>query len=56
MKVSSVKVTLTEVDIMTLIKDYLKVPDLHIESVSLGGDFIEVKGSYIKGISIPFFC
>ncbi|EJP6472698.1 DUF1232 domain-containing protein [Clostridium botulinum] len=54
MKVSSVKVTLTEVDIMTLIKDYLKVPDLHIESVSLG-DFIEVKGSYTKGISIPFF-
>ncbi len=36
MKVSSVKVTLTEVDIMTLIKDYLKVSGLHIESISLG--------------------
>lgn len=54
MKVSSVKVTLTEVDIMTLIKDYLKVSGLHIESISLG-DFIEVKGSYTNGISIPFF-
>ncbi|MCW6111378.1 YkvA family protein [Clostridium sporogenes] len=54
MKVSSVKVTLTEVDIMTLIKDYLKVSGLHIESISLW-DFIEVKGSYTKGISIPFF-
>lgn len=47
------KVTLTEIDIMTLIKDYLKVPGLHIESIYLG-DIIEVKGSYTKGISIPF--
>lgn len=53
MKISSVKVTLTEIDIMTLIKDYLKVPGLHIESIYLG-DIIEVKGSYTKGISIPF--
>lgn len=54
MKVSSVKVTLTEIDIMTLIKDYLKIPDLYIESISLG-DFIEVEGVYTKGVNIPFF-
>lgn len=54
MKISSVKVTLTEIDIMTLIKDYLKVQGLCIESISLG-DFIEVRGSYTKGVPVPFF-
>lgn len=53
MNVSSVKVLLTENDILNIIKEYVDVPGLEINNINID-EYITVYGSYKKGIKIKF--
>lgn len=53
MNVSSVKVLLTENDILNIIKEYVDVPGLEINNIDID-EYITVSGSYKKGIKIKF--
>lgn len=53
MKVSAVKVTLTESDVLSIIHDYLEIEGLKIENIEIK-ELIIVKGTYKKKITIPF--
>lgn len=53
MKISSAKVRITSEDIFGIIKEYVKVEGLNIKDVKIG-ELIEAKGSYKKGVEIPF--
>lgn len=53
MRLSTVKVILSENDVMDLIKEYVKVEDLAIEKVQLG-DLIKVTASYKKVLKVGF--
>lgn len=53
MKVSAVKVVLTEEDILGIIHDYIQIEGLKIDSIEIK-ELITVRGSYKKKITIPF--
>lgn len=53
MKLSTVKAVLTAADIMEIIDEYVQVEGLIISDIELS-DIITVKGSYKKGVEIPF--
>lgn len=53
MKISSVKAVLTEEDVLGIIKEYVNVEGLTFESIEID-EFINVFGSYKKGVTIPF--
>ena len=53
MKVSSVKVVLTEQDVLSIIHDYVQIEGLKIDSIEIK-ELITVRGSYKKKITIPF--
>lgn len=53
MRVSNVKVTLTEQDILSIIQDYVQVEGLNVESVYIK-ESITIKGNYKKKLTIPF--
>lgn len=53
MKVSSVKVTLTNNDIMAIIKEYVKIEGLFINEIIIN-DLISVSGSFKKGLDLNF--
>lgn len=53
MKVSEVRVVLTEQDILSIIDDYLNIEGLAVEDIRIK-EFITIKGSYKKKITIPF--
>lgn len=53
MKVSSVKVMLTEKDILEIIEEYVKVEGLVINNLDIK-ELITVTGSYKKGVAVPF--
>lgn len=56
MRVTSVTTTLSAEDIMYDLKTLVepKVPELTFKDIKLDDNFIEIEGSYKKGISIPF--
>ena len=56
MRVTSVTTTLSAEDIMYDLKTLVepKVPELTFKDIRLDDNFIEIEGSYKKGISIPF--
>lgn len=54
MHVSYVKVRVTEIDIMSIIHDYVNIEGLTIEEVNIVDGLITVKGSYKKLATIPF--
>jgi uncharacterized membrane protein YkvA (DUF1232 family) len=53
MHIKNIKVILTEKDILSIIEENLKVPELKIEKIHIG-DFIEVQGYYFKRIRLNF--
>ena len=53
MKVSAVKVVLTEEDVLSIIHDYIQIEGLKIDSIEIK-ELITVRGSYKKKITIPF--
>jgi uncharacterized membrane protein YkvA (DUF1232 family) len=53
MKVSSVKLMLTEEDILNILEEYVSIQGLIIKSIKVK-EIIEVKGIYKKKITIPF--
>lgn len=53
MRVSSAKFILTNGDLMSILKDYVKVEGLNFKSVEIG-QFITVEGDYKKVVTIPF--
>lgn len=53
MKVSSTVVRLTSKDILEIIKEYVKIEGLSIDSIEID-ELIKVSGSYKKGAQIPF--
>jgi len=53
MKVSTVKVVLTEKDILEIIDEFVKVPGLVISKIVIK-ELITVQGSYKKGVAVPF--
>lgn len=53
MKVSALKVVLTEEDILGIIYDYIQIEGLKIDSIEIR-ELITVRGSYKKKIKIPF--
>lgn len=53
MKVSEVKVVLTEQDILSIIDEYIDIEGLTIEDIQIK-EFINIKGNYKKKIIIPF--
>ncbi len=53
MKISGVKAVLSEKDILSIIKDYLNIEGLTINSIYIKETII-VKGNYKKKINIPF--
>lgn len=56
MRVTSVTTTLSAEDILFDLKTLVepKVPELKVESIILENNYIEIKGSFVKGITIPF--
>jgi len=53
MKVSAVKVMLTEKDILDIIEEFIKVEGLVINNLDIK-ELITVSGSYKKGVAVPF--
>lgn len=53
MKVTSAKIRLTNEDILEAIEEFVEVEGLSIEAINID-EFITVKGSYKKGVDIPF--
>ncbi|MCH5138144.1 DUF1232 domain-containing protein [Clostridiaceae bacterium UIB06] len=53
MRVSAVKLVLTEEDILSIIHDYIEVEGLKIDSIEIR-ESIVLRGSYKKKITIPF--
>ncbi|MBC2397138.1 YkvA family protein [Clostridium tetanomorphum] len=53
MKISAVKAVLTEKDVLGIIKEYVKIEGLFLEELTIN-EFIVLKGTYKKKISIPF--
>lgn len=53
MKISNVRAVLTEEDILSIVKDYVKIEGLTFSSLEIN-DLIYVTGCYKKGITIPF--
>lgn len=53
MKITNIKARLTGEDILSIIKEYVKVENLTFDKVELN-ELIIVNGNYKKGISIPF--
>lgn len=53
MKVSAVKAILTEEDLLSIIEDFVEVEGLVISEIKIE-ELITVKGSYKKGIKVPF--
>lgn len=53
MKVSTVKVLLTEKDILDIIDEFVEVPGLVINKIEIK-ELITVHGSYKKGVAVPF--
>lgn len=53
MRVSGVKVVLSEEDILSIVHDYIQIEGLKIDSIEVK-EFIIIKGSYKKKITIPF--
>lgn len=53
MKVSNVRAVLTEEDLLSIIKDYVKFEGLEIDKVEIK-ELITVYGTYKKGIKVPF--
>jgi len=53
MRVSAVKVVLTEEDILSIIYDYIDIEGLKIDSIKIK-ESIVLRGSYKKKITIPF--
>lgn len=53
MKVSAVKVVITEEDVLSIIHDYIQIEGLKIDSIEIK-ELITVRGSYKKKITIPF--
>lgn len=53
MKVTSTAIKLTSKDIMEIIREYVKVEGLSIDSIEID-ELIKVSGSYKKGAQIPF--
>lgn len=53
MKVSAVKVVLTEEDILSMIHDYVQIEGLKVDSIEIK-ELITIRGSYKKKITIPF--
>lgn len=53
MRVSAVKLVLTEEDILSIIHDYVQVEGLKIDSIEIR-ESIVLRGSYKKKITIPF--
>lgn len=54
MKLSSIRVTLTEKDIYEIVQEYLDIDNLNIEKITLN-ELIEIEGTYEKGANIPFY-
>ncbi|ERI95652.1 hypothetical protein HMPREF1982_00126 [Clostridiales bacterium oral taxon 876 str. F0540] len=52
-KLTSIKAKVTSKDILEAIEEYVKVEGLNIKEIEIN-DFIVVKGSYKKGVEIPF--
>lgn len=53
MRVSAVKLVLTEEDILSIIHDYIQIEGLKIDSIEIR-ESIVLRGSYKKKITIPF--
>ncbi|MBL4936656.1 DUF1232 domain-containing protein [Clostridium sp. YIM B02515] len=53
MKLTSIKAKVTSKDILEAIEEYVKVEGLNIKEIQIN-DLIVVKGSYKKGVEIPF--
>lgn len=53
MKISAVKVVVKENDLLTILRDYVKVDGLSFEGVEIN-EFITIKGNFRKGMDIPF--
>ena len=53
MRITNIKAQLTGEDILSILKDYVKVEDLTFEEIELK-ELIIVYGSYKKGVRIPF--
>lgn len=53
MEISHIKVRLTEKDLLSIIRENLKIDELKIEDIKIG-EFIEIRGYYKKGIKLNF--
>jgi len=53
MNISDVTVRLTEKDILSIIRDYLKIDEIKITEISIS-DCIKVQGNFLKGIKLNF--
>lgn len=53
MNIANVTVRLTENDIFSIIKDYIKIDEIKIENICIGEE-IEIEGKLIKGLSFNF--
>ncbi|WP_415874182.1 hypothetical protein [Clostridium sp.] len=53
MHIKNIKVILTEKDLLSIIEENLKVPELKVEKIHIG-ELIEVQGYCFKGIKLNF--
>ena len=53
MRLSSMKFELSDKDLMSIVKDYVKVDGLSIDKIEVN-ELIDIEGSYKKKVTIPF--